>query len=270
MKKSFLRCHIKASVDTPAGYIASGRMHYYIRDHQGNVRQVTDSDGNVEQDHHYYPYGMLMGESSDILATARSGRNPLLPSTANPYLYGGKEYLTTAGANLLDFTARTYDPTILLFHTPDPLRDKYLPVHSYLYCGANPIMFTDPTGMVVKYEGKDVEKLKAQITEERKGKLFEYVFSELEKSDVEFTFQFGEITSNDPNKPNLGVFNKINNTITLSSELKGIYIHEVIAEETYHAYQTITPELNDVNIEYEAQTFAYIHTMKSFKLITKC
>ncbi len=109
-------------MDTPVGYIASGRMHYYIRDHQGNVRQVTDSDGNVEQDNHYYPYG-------------------------------GKEYLTTGGANLLDFTARTYDPTILLFHTPDPLRDKYLPVHSYLYCGANPIMFTDPTDMKLQLSG---------------------------------------------------------------------------------------------------------------------
>ena len=37
---------------------------------------VTDSDGNVEQDSHYY-YGMLMGESGDILATARGGGNPL-------------------------------------------------------------------------------------------------------------------------------------------------------------------------------------------------
>ncbi len=59
MKESLSRYHTKR-VDTPAGYIASGRMHYYIRDHQGNVRQVTDSDGNVVQDNHYYPYGMML------------------------------------------------------------------------------------------------------------------------------------------------------------------------------------------------------------------
>ena len=51
-------------IDTPNGYFADGRMHYYVKDYQGNVRQVTDADGNVEQDNHYYPYGMLMAETS--------------------------------------------------------------------------------------------------------------------------------------------------------------------------------------------------------------
>ncbi len=47
-------------VDTPAGYIASGRMHYYIRDHQGNVRQVTDPTGMQLQ---------LSGNLSDVEST---------------------------------------------------------------------------------------------------------------------------------------------------------------------------------------------------------
>ncbi len=53
MKESFTRCHTKR-VDTPAGYIASGRMHYYKRDHQGNVLQVTESDGNETSDYRNY------------------------------------------------------------------------------------------------------------------------------------------------------------------------------------------------------------------------
>ena len=140
-------------IDTPTGYFAGGKMHYYVKDYQGNVRQVTDADGNVEQDNHYYPYGMLMAESSDILATARGG-NVINP---NPYLSGSKEYLTTAGANLLDFTARTYDPSTLLFQTQDPMSGDYTPFLPYLYCGSDPINKIDPDGKEWKYTHNDGE-----------------------------------------------------------------------------------------------------------------
>ncbi|MDE6368804.1 MAG: hypothetical protein K2K94_06150 [Muribaculaceae bacterium] len=143
-------------VDTPTGYISLDRMHYYVKDYQGNVRQVTDADGKVEQDNHYYPYGMLMGESSDILATARGGSviNP------NPYLYGSKEYLTTGGANLLDFTARTYDPSLPLFQTQDPMAGDYTQFNTYLYCGGDPVNRTDDNGKEwTDIEGKPIEDL---------------------------------------------------------------------------------------------------------------
>ncbi|MDE5594992.1 MAG: peptidoglycan DD-metalloendopeptidase family protein [Muribaculaceae bacterium] len=117
-------------------------MYYYIKDYQGNVRQVTDADGRVEQDNHYYPYGMLMGESSDIIATARG----YYEHSFNPYLYGAKEYLTTGGANLLDFTARTYDPSTLLFQTQDPKAEISQSNNTYLYCGGDPINYIDPDG----------------------------------------------------------------------------------------------------------------------------
>ena len=137
-----LRGNALLRIDTPNGYFGAGRMHYYVKDYQGNVRQVTDADGNVEQDNHYYPYGMLMAESSDILATARGGN----VINSNPYLYGSKEYLTTAGANLLDFTARTYDPSLPLFQTQDPKAWDYTPFNAYTYCGGDPVNYIDPTG----------------------------------------------------------------------------------------------------------------------------
>ncbi len=142
-----IRNKVVTRIDTPNGYFGAGKMHYYIKDYQGNVRQVTDAAGAVEQDNHYYPYGMLMGESSDILAAAAGSGS----TNSNPYLFGSKEYLTTAGANLLDFTARTYDPSIPLFHTPDPLRDKYHSFSAYLYCLGNPILFTDFNGMAPQW-----------------------------------------------------------------------------------------------------------------------
>ena len=110
---------------------SSDRMHYYVKDYQGNVRQVTDADGAVVQDNHYYPYGMLMGESSNIIASPRR----YCDLSSNPYLYGSKDYITTAGANVLDFTAPMYDPSTLLFQTQDPKATDYTPLNSYLYCG---------------------------------------------------------------------------------------------------------------------------------------
>ena len=142
-------------IDTPTGYFGVGRMHYYVKDYQGNIRQVTDADGNVEQDNHYYPYGMLIAESSDILAGNSS-------SNANPYLYGSKEYLTTAGANLLDFTARTYDPSTILFQTQDPLSGKYTPFLPYLYCGADPVNRIDP-------DGRKINMLSLKLSDETLG-----------------------------------------------------------------------------------------------------
>ena len=132
-------------IDTPEGFISSDRMHYYVRDYQGNVHQVTDGDCAVVQDNHYYPYGMPMGESSNIIASARG----YCDLSFNPYLYGSKEYITTAGANILDFTARTYDPSTLLFQTQDPKATDYTPLNSYLYCGGDPINNIDPSGSTV-------------------------------------------------------------------------------------------------------------------------
>ena len=72
-----------------------------------------------------------------------------------PYKYGGKEEVSLS---FLDFHARPYDPATLLFWTPDQHREKYIPFHSQLYCVANPINFTDPTGMTVEGVSKDDAK----------------------------------------------------------------------------------------------------------------
>ena len=38
---------------------SSDRMHYYVKDYQGNVRQVTDADGAVVQDNLCYPIKLI-------------------------------------------------------------------------------------------------------------------------------------------------------------------------------------------------------------------
>ena len=94
-------------------------------------------------DNHYYPYGMLMGESSNIIADSRG----YYGLSFNPHLYDSKDYITTAGANVLDFTAPMYDPSTLLFQTQDPKATDYTPLNSHLYCGGDLVNRVDPNGM---------------------------------------------------------------------------------------------------------------------------
>lgn len=36
--------------------------HFYLADHQGNVRMVASAGGDVEETSHYYPFGVVWRE----------------------------------------------------------------------------------------------------------------------------------------------------------------------------------------------------------------
>ena len=79
---------------TDVGYIALSdtSYHYFIKDHQGNVRVVADEHGNAEEVNDYYPFGGLMSTSSR--------------QSVQPYKYNGKELETACGVNWYDYGAR--------------------------------------------------------------------------------------------------------------------------------------------------------------------
>ena len=106
--------------------------HFFIRDHQGNVRVVCDGSGNVEQTNHYYPYGL-------------NGQVPL-GAGVQPYKYNGKELDRTHGLDLYDYGARRYDPALGRFMTIDPMYEKYYHISPYAYCGGDPVNHIDPNG----------------------------------------------------------------------------------------------------------------------------
>ena len=74
------------------------------------------------------------------------------------YLYSGKELDRTGGLMLYDFHARQYDPQLGRFTSPDPLQGKYPSLNPYLYCAANPISLTDPTGCKIFLRGETAAK----------------------------------------------------------------------------------------------------------------
>jgi len=117
--------------------------HYYIQDHQGNIRAVVDGDNHVEQINHYYPFGAVYSDA---------GTNDALQR----YKYNGKELDRMHGLNQYDYGARNYDPLLCQFTQIDPLCEKYYDLNPYAYCGNNPVNRIDPDGKDydVYYDGE--------------------------------------------------------------------------------------------------------------------
>ncbi|GHV25192.1 hypothetical protein FACS1894176_03090 [Bacteroidia bacterium] len=118
---------------TDNGYIEGGVYYFYLKDHLGNNAVLANANGQSQQYNFYYPYGMTSQNESWNL-------------NKQPYKFGGKEYETMHGLNLLDFVARPYDPVTGRFLTPDPLAEKYPWLSTYAYCANNPVRYIDPDG----------------------------------------------------------------------------------------------------------------------------
>ncbi|WP_289298965.1 RHS repeat domain-containing protein, partial [Xylanibacter caecicola] len=103
--------------------------HFYLRDHQGNVRVVADENGTVEETNHYYPFGALFGECAE--------------NNKQRYKYNGKELDRLLSLDWYDYGARWYDPVLARWHAVDPLADKYPDVSPYVYCNNNAVNAVD-------------------------------------------------------------------------------------------------------------------------------
>ncbi|WP_254887077.1 RHS repeat domain-containing protein, partial [Bacteroides xylanisolvens] len=120
-----------------SGYYSfqDNKFHFYIKDHQGNIRVVADEAGKVDEVNDYYPFGGLM---SNVCNNVQS------------YKYNGKELDRKGGLDWYDYGARYYDAAIGRWHAVDPLAEKYYGISPYAYCVNNPISLIDPDGKAVQ------------------------------------------------------------------------------------------------------------------------
>ncbi len=108
------------------------KVCYYSYDGHGNVRVLTDQNGNVTDTYTYDAFGNL---------TKQTG------TTDNNYLYCAQQYSTNTGLYYL--RARYMNPETGTFVSRDTYSgDTNSPVtlHKYLYANANPVTYSDPSG----------------------------------------------------------------------------------------------------------------------------
>ena len=100
--------------------------------------KVTYTPTNVIQYNDYYPFGL---QASTSWTRANSKNN---------FLYNeGSEYNTTSA--LYDLPYRNYDAALGRFFQVDPLAAQDHTVSPFAYGRNNPVMFNDPSGLVVDY-----------------------------------------------------------------------------------------------------------------------
>jgi RHS repeat-associated protein len=118
---------------------------YNIKDHLGNVR-VTFADVNgdhilsgseVRSRNDYYAFGMEQYTPNEDVENH---------TPENKYRYNGKEYVEDMNWKVLDYGARSMDPTIGRFLHVDLLAGKFPSQSPYNYVENNPIRYIDPTG----------------------------------------------------------------------------------------------------------------------------
>ncbi len=86
-----------------------------------------------QQVNHYYPYGGVMGESTN--------------GDVQRFKYNGKELERMHGLDWYDYGARHLDAALGRWATVDPMAEEYYNMSPYNYCGNNPINAIDMNGL---------------------------------------------------------------------------------------------------------------------------
>lgn len=132
-----------------------GFVYFYLSNEEGTPLEVYFDDFKVTQTtktpviqtDDYYPFGLTFN--------SYSREN----STANNYLYNGKELQDELDLGWYDYVARQYDPAIGRFMSLDPASSNYHSWTPYHYVMNNPIIFIDPTGMFTELYNEDGKKI---------------------------------------------------------------------------------------------------------------
>ena len=101
---------------------------FFIRDHLGSIRAVTDAQGNILERNAYYPFGLQINQYmafptiTTSLATLYPNSISSLPARRD--LYNGKEIQTAAGTDYLYYGFRQYDTTSARWFNIDPMAEK--------------------------------------------------------------------------------------------------------------------------------------------------
>lgn len=114
----------------------NGTEYFYIRNSQGDITGLIDTEGTQVVSYTYDSWGKLVSIDGSLKDTV---------GLKNPYRYRGYRYDTETGFYSLQ--SRYYDPEIGRFINADAvINEGILGANLFAYCENNPIMYIDPDG----------------------------------------------------------------------------------------------------------------------------
>ena len=148
---------------TETGYVSfpDKKFHFYLKDHQGNVRVVADKDGKLEETNDYYPFGGTFTTSTSVQS----------------YKYNGKELDRKNGLDWYDYGARMYDVAIGRFVTTDIMEEKYYSISPYVYVVNNPLKYIDLRGDSISVADLYTRDKQGELINPNQVKAFEFLAS---------------------------------------------------------------------------------------------
>jgi len=123
----------------PANALNSNLIRYQYTNHLGSATMETDQFGTVISYEEYHPYGT---------SSYRSSKSDVDLSLKR-YRFSGKERDDETG--LYHFGARYYAPWLARWTSTDPAGFAGGP-NLFRYCGNNPVVYTDPSGLDRVYQ----------------------------------------------------------------------------------------------------------------------
>ena len=122
------------------GYTSAEETAYYRMNAHGDVVAVVDGFGETLKTYKYDAFGKQEEDGNEWLKIL-FGVNV---EDSNPFRYCAEYY--DEETEFIYLRARYYSPEIQRFISEDPIKDG---INWYAYCGNNPIVFIDYTGLIV-------------------------------------------------------------------------------------------------------------------------
>ena len=157
---------------TRVGFTYNDDAYYYMKNAQGDVTGIVDSNLNVVVEYSYDAWGKLIDTT---------GSEANFIGKLNPFLYRGYYYDAETGLYYLG--SRHYDPVLGRFLNADEqvgANQDILAYNLYAYCSNDPIIFKDFGGQYKVLSGNRVQVEKGdtlwEISEVLTGKGTNWVF----------------------------------------------------------------------------------------------
>ncbi|MBU1019771.1 MAG: hypothetical protein KJ847_01040, partial [Firmicutes bacterium] len=130
--------------DQLIGFEYGNKQYFYVRDLQGNIKEVIDNAGTIMVSYKYDAWGNWINKASASNGTSLG--DTLV--AVNPFIYKG--YYYDAETDWYYLKSRYYSPLLSRFINMDDT-DNLEPgnvdgVNLFAYCGNNPVMHEDESG----------------------------------------------------------------------------------------------------------------------------